>query len=114
MIHVAVEIRERTVVRRVRITAESMGRALELCDGNVRVVYPMEPESFFAPKDAARSVEYQPTGMSERRLVGVGLGDLCPSTVASAAASKVGARYRISPSSPSQIVGSPLESRQKR
>ena len=38
MIRVAVEIRERTVVRRVRIIAESMERALELCAGNARVV----------------------------------------------------------------------------
>ena len=65
MIRVAVEIRERTVVRRVRITAESMERALELCDGKARVAFPMEP--FIAPKDAAGSVEDQPTGTSERR-----------------------------------------------
>jgi hypothetical protein len=65
MIRVAVEIRERTVVRRVRIIAESMERALELCAGNARVVFPMEP--FFAPKDAAGSMEYQPTGATERR-----------------------------------------------
>ena len=50
MIRVAVEVRERTVVRHVRITAESMERAIELCDGKARVVYPIE--TFFAPKDA--------------------------------------------------------------
>ena len=49
MIRVAVEIREHAVVRRVRITAESIERALELCDGNTRVVSPKDP--FFAPKD---------------------------------------------------------------
>jgi hypothetical protein len=59
MVCVAVEIRERTVVRRVRITAESIERALELCEGNARVVFPIEPELFFAPKDV--------TGASERR-----------------------------------------------
>jgi hypothetical protein len=67
MIHVAVEIRERTVVRRVRIIAESMERALELCDGHARVVLPAEPEPLFAPKSAAGWVEDQPTGTSERR-----------------------------------------------
>ena len=45
MIHVAVEIRERTVVRRVRITAESMERALELCAGNASIVWKVEGES---------------------------------------------------------------------
>ena len=63
MIRVAVEIREHAVVRRVRITAESIERALELCKGNARVVFPIEP--FFAPKDAAGSVEEQSTGASE-------------------------------------------------
>ena len=57
MIRVAVELREHAVVRRVRITAESIERALELCDGNARVVFPIEP--FFAPKDR--------TGAPERR-----------------------------------------------
>jgi hypothetical protein len=65
MIRLAVEIRDRRVVRRVRITAESMERALELCTGNVRVVLPMEP--FFALKGAARSGQDQPTGTTERR-----------------------------------------------
>jgi hypothetical protein len=50
MIRVAVEVRERTVVRHVLITAESMERAIELCDGKARVVYPVK--MFFAPKDA--------------------------------------------------------------
>jgi hypothetical protein len=59
MVCVAVEIRERTIVRRVRITAESIERAIELCDGNARVISPIEPERFFAPKDSI--------GASERR-----------------------------------------------
>jgi hypothetical protein len=57
MIRLAVEIREHAVVRRVRITAESIERALELCDGNSRVVFPMEPETFFAPKDLTGAPE---------------------------------------------------------
>jgi hypothetical protein len=56
MIRVAVEIRERAVVRRVRITAESIERALELCNGKAHVISLLEP--FFAQKDA--------TGPSER------------------------------------------------
>ena len=59
MIHVAVEIREHALVRRVRVTAESIERALELCEGNGRVVFPRSPEQVFVPKDA--------TGASERR-----------------------------------------------
>jgi hypothetical protein len=59
MVCVAVEIREGTGVRRVRITAESIERALELCDGNARVIFPIEPEPFFATKNSA--------GASERR-----------------------------------------------
>ena len=57
LVCVAVEIRERTVVRRVSITAESIERAIELCDGNARVISPIEPQPFFAPKNS--------TGVSE-------------------------------------------------
>jgi hypothetical protein len=68
MVCVVVEIRERTVVRRVRITAESIERAIGLCDGTARVISPIEPELFIAPKDS--------TGVSERRAE-VAAGD-CP------------------------------------
>ena len=57
LVCVAVEIRERTVVRRVRITAESIERAIELCDGNARVVSPMDPAPLFATKDPTRTSE---------------------------------------------------------
>jgi hypothetical protein len=66
MIRVAVEIREHAVVRRVRVTAESIERALELCEGDARVVFPIEPGPFFA-KDTTGSVEEQSTGTSEPR-----------------------------------------------
>ncbi len=53
MIRVAVEIRERTVCRRVRITAPSIARALQIAgDGlpgrRVRIVFPIAPEAFFS------------------------------------------------------------------
>jgi hypothetical protein len=53
MIKVTVEVGEGAVSRRVRITAPSMGRALELAgrgkpSREVRVVFPIDPESFFA------------------------------------------------------------------
>jgi hypothetical protein len=57
MIRVVVEIREHALVRRVRITAESIEHALELCEGNDRVVFPIKSEPFYVPKDAAGSVE---------------------------------------------------------
>jgi hypothetical protein len=58
MIRVAVEIREHAIVRRVGITAESIERALELCEGKDRVVFPIGPEPIFG-KNAAASVEEQ-------------------------------------------------------
>jgi hypothetical protein len=57
MIHVAVEIREHALVRRVRVTAQSIERALELCEGNGRVVFPIVPEQDFVPKDATGASE---------------------------------------------------------
>ncbi len=67
MIRASVEVRTHTVVRRVRITAESIERTLELCGENARIVLPIEAHYFFAPENAAESVEEQPTGASVRR-----------------------------------------------
>lgn len=67
MIRVAVEIRTHAVVRRVRITSESIERTLELCGENARIVFPIETDSYFALKDTAESVKEQPTGASVRR-----------------------------------------------
>ena len=67
MIRVAVEIREHAVVRRVRVTAESIERALDLCEGDARVVFPIDPGPYFAPKDTTGSVEEQSAGTSEPR-----------------------------------------------
>jgi hypothetical protein len=51
MIRVTVEVREGTVSCRVRVTAPSIERALELADssgrGEARVRFPIEPKSFF-------------------------------------------------------------------
>jgi hypothetical protein len=58
MIRVTVEIRERAINRRVRVTASSIGQALDLAGRGkpgreVSVVFPIDPESFFAG-DAAQ------------------------------------------------------------
>jgi len=66
MITLTIEKHEITTVR-ARITAPSIERALELCGENARVVFPIEPESFFVSKSVAGSVETLPTGASERR-----------------------------------------------
>jgi hypothetical protein len=52
MVRVTVEIREKATSRRVRFTASSIERVLELAgEGNpgrkVRLVFPIEPEAFF-------------------------------------------------------------------
>jgi hypothetical protein len=54
MIRVTVEVREGAVSRRVRVTAPSIERALELAGSGqpgkrkVRVLFPIDPEAFFA------------------------------------------------------------------
>jgi hypothetical protein len=64
MIRVTVEVREGTVSRRVRVTAASIERALELTgrgapgEREVRVVFPIDPEAFFADRVA-------PLGLTE-------------------------------------------------
>jgi len=67
MIRVSVEVRTHAVVRRMRITAECIERVLELCGENARIVLPIEANYYFAPENAAESVEEQPTGASVRR-----------------------------------------------
>jgi len=62
MIGVTVNIKERFVVRRVRVIAASIRRALELAgDGKpgkeVRVVFPIDPEAFFAGEGIAEALE---------------------------------------------------------
>ena len=60
MIRVTVEVREGAASRRVRATASSIERALELAGGSkpgreVRVLLPIDPEDFFAG-DAAPAI----------------------------------------------------------
>jgi hypothetical protein len=56
MICVTVEVREGAVTRRVRITAPSIGRALEIAGERkparrVRLLFPIDPEAFFVPEN---------------------------------------------------------------
>jgi hypothetical protein len=59
VIRVAVEIGEHAVVRRVRITAESIERALSMVgkdrpEREVRLVFPIEAERFFAGNESGK------------------------------------------------------------
>jgi hypothetical protein len=54
MIHVTVEIREGALSYRVRVTAPSIERALEIAGKEkpgrrVRLVFPIDPEAYFVP-----------------------------------------------------------------
>jgi hypothetical protein len=59
MICVSVEVREGAVTRRVRITAPSIERALEIAGERkpacrVRLLFPIDPEAFFVPETPGR------------------------------------------------------------
>ena len=59
MLCVTIEIREGAVTRRVRISAPSIERALEMAgDGTpgrgVRLVFPIDPKAFFVPENTGR------------------------------------------------------------
>ena len=59
MIRVAVEVREGAVTRRVRITAPSIERAVEMAGAGkpgrrVRLLFPIDPEAFFVPEGSER------------------------------------------------------------
>ena len=63
MITFCVMVKEGAVVRRVRVTAASMERAVILAGGGapgseVTPVFLIDPEAFFAPEGAAERVEY--------------------------------------------------------
>jgi hypothetical protein len=62
MIRVTVEIREGALTYRVRVTAPSIERALEIAgEGNpgrrVRVLFPIDPDAFFVPAGSGTSRE---------------------------------------------------------
>jgi hypothetical protein len=59
MIRVTVEINEGALTYRVRVTAPSIERALEITgEGKpgrrVRLLFPMDPEAYFVPEDIGR------------------------------------------------------------
>jgi hypothetical protein len=59
MIRVTVEIREGALTYRVRVTAPSIERALEIMgDGKpgrrVRLLFPIDPEAYFGHEDIGR------------------------------------------------------------
>jgi hypothetical protein len=59
MICVTVEVREGALTRRVRISASCIERALKLAgygkpSRRVRLVFPIDPESFFVPEDSGK------------------------------------------------------------
>ena len=60
MIRVTVEIREGALTYRVRVTAPSIERALEITgEGKpgrrVRLLFPIDPEAYFVPEDIGSS-----------------------------------------------------------
>ena len=63
MITFCVSVKEGAAVRRVRITAASMERAVRIAGGGepgreVMPVFPIDPEAFFASEGATERVEY--------------------------------------------------------
>ena len=65
-------VEEGSVVRRVRITAASMERAVRIAGGGepgreVVPVFPIDPAAFFASEGAAERVEYLTGGRTVRR-----------------------------------------------
>ncbi|MGH3090403.1 MAG: hypothetical protein ACREVJ_03120 [Gammaproteobacteria bacterium] len=57
MITYTVKRRYGTATVRTRVTAPSIEQALELCGEQARIVFPIEPKPFFAPKGAAEVAE---------------------------------------------------------
>ena len=63
MITFCVSVKEGAISRRVRITAASIERAMRIAGEGapgreVIPIFPIDPESFFAPEGAAERVEY--------------------------------------------------------
>jgi hypothetical protein len=59
MLSVSVEIREGVFTRRVRITAPSLKRALNIAGGGkpgreVRLLFPIDPEAFFVTESSVQ------------------------------------------------------------
>jgi hypothetical protein len=69
MIAVTVEKRYGTAIARVRVMAVSIERALRLAGKDARVVFPIDPELFFAADDTREGVKELPTVRSEEVIV---------------------------------------------
>ncbi len=59
MICVSIEVREGALTRRVRISAPSIERAMEMAGygktgRGVRLLFPIDPEAYFVPEDSGR------------------------------------------------------------
>ena len=68
MICVTVEIREGALTHRARVTAPSIECALKIVSvgkpgRRVRLVFPIDPEAFFVPRDHERSEELPPVSL---------------------------------------------------
>lgn len=57
MINVTVERRYGTASVKARVTAPSIGRAMQLAGEGARVVFPIDPEAFFQGAGAPEVVE---------------------------------------------------------
>jgi hypothetical protein len=62
MIRVTVEIREGALTYKVRVTAPSIERALDIAgEGRpgrrVQLLFPIDPEAYFVPEDSGRREE---------------------------------------------------------
>ena len=62
MVRVTVEVREGALTNRVRVTAASIERALEIVgkekpSRRVRLLFPIDPEVFFAPTASGARME---------------------------------------------------------
>jgi hypothetical protein len=65
MIKVSLEVTDGATTRRVRITAQSIARAIAMAGGEVpgrtvRVLFPIEPKEFFAGQAPATPVTSKP------------------------------------------------------
>jgi hypothetical protein len=68
MICVTVEIREGALTHQARVTAPSIECALKIVSvrkpgHRVRLIFPIDPEAFFAPRDHDRSEELPPVNL---------------------------------------------------
>jgi hypothetical protein len=56
MVTVSIEKRYGSATVRACITAENIGRAMELAGPGAKLLFPLDPETFFAPAQAPESI----------------------------------------------------------